>query len=725
MPSGNWSFPCSPRNPAKVREELRLLATLIPSWRARGLPWSPRSGAQLEFGHRLRLMADEPPSLAPAGPRHQAAELGPSWEPLAAEAGDEPTALRFQTQSPVLSDDHLRWTARARFGTYKFFGFACVDAHGYAQLTPAGERFITSPRPGEVLLRQLLKWQYPDNQHRGRRWPAEDFAIYPFIATARLIAELDGLTKREIALFCFTMRRTEDAAATAEAIRQLRARESLAVGRAGKARARRHALHSARARSATEGHRVVASMDDYADALVRYFRYTGLFSVRGARIVVASGREAELEELIYDAPSPSFGTPHPSKEAPLFSLDGRGGQGARSSHPIQLALGETPPVRLAQPRPLFAEYADAERFYAYYGDPSCPRLPWESPSRLQEIARTLDAEIAVLSAREARRRTGRAVLTGPQLPATLPDDYETLVSLVDRLRRRKLRLEHALYAAESRTPQRLREALDFYDAILAREVIDPPTFLEWNTWRVFLALDQAREIVPHLALDDDLQPLSPAQGNQPDLEIDYGSFVVVAEVTLRTGADQRQAEARPVTRHVLEAQRRYEHRSPGRSEAWAGGRPREPSGSGEPGRPGERAASEPVGPDPDALAFPVYGLFLAPRIHADTAVDFFVALKHRVIERRRVVAIPLTLRQLTTALHPFTGAVAFAPHHLRHLLDAFVARGLEAETGDEWLEAIDVTLRHWLAALGVSATPPRSARAMPLPLFGAPSFRVE
>src|SRR4029453_8191418 len=111
-------------------------------------------------------------------------------------------------------------------------------------------------------------------------------------------------------------------------------------------------------------------------------------------------------------------------------------------------------------------------------------------------------------------------------------------------------------AAEAATPRRLAEALAFYRAVLGREVIDPPTFLEWNTWRVFLALGGAREVVPHLALDDDLQPLNTAPGNHPDLEGDYGSFRLVVEVTLRTGADQRQAEGRPVTRHLLEAQRR-------------------------------------------------------------------------------------------------------------------------------------------------------------------------
>ena len=64
--------------------------------------------------------------------------------------------------------------------------------------------------------------------------------------------------------------------------------------------------------------------------------------------------------------------------------------------PIQLALGQAPPVRLASPVPLFSAYADAAAFYAYYGDADRPRLPWEHAARLAAIARVLHQEVADL-----------------------------------------------------------------------------------------------------------------------------------------------------------------------------------------------------------------------------------------------------------------------------------------------------------------------------------------
>ena len=508
MPSGNWSFPCSPRNPAKVREELRLLATLAPGWRQRGMQWGPRSGSQLEFGRHLRQTQE------------------------------------FRTQALAISEDNLRWTARARFGTYKFFGFVAADGEGYAVLTPAGERFATSSRPGEVLLRQLLKWQYPDHQHRGRRWPATDFAIYPFVATARLIRELDGLTRQEVGLFCFTMRRTEEAAVTAEAIRQFRERQRRSTGRTGKARSARGAQAAAEARYAAEGRRVVlGSTDDYADALIRAFRYTGLFSVRGARIVVASGREAELDELIFDEP------PEERQARPARLTHSSG-------HSLQLALGEAPPLRLAAPRPLFPGTRTGRPSTPTTGTPGYRPCPGRTPLAWRPSpAPWTPPWPSCGCARRVCAREGRC-WAGPALGGALPEDYESLVEVVEGLRRTRVRLERSIDAAEAATPRRLTEALAFYRAVLGREVIDPPTYLEWNTWRVFLALGQAREVLPHLSLDDDLQPLNTAPGNLPDLEVDYGAFRLVVEVTLRTGADQRQAEGRPVTRHLLEAQRR-------------------------------------------------------------------------------------------------------------------------------------------------------------------------
>jgi hypothetical protein len=50
-------------------------------------------------------------------------------------------------------------------------------------------------------------------------------------------------------------------------------------------------------------------------------------------------------------------------------------------------------------------------------------------------------------------------------------------------------------------------------------------------------------------LDDIGQPMSTAQGNIPDIECDYGKFVLSVEVTLQSGQRQYESEGEPVSRH--------------------------------------------------------------------------------------------------------------------------------------------------------------------------------
>ena len=354
MPSGNWSVPTSPRNPAKIREELRLLAALLPSWRLRGMAWGPRTGTQLEFGRALRQM---PSQVEPQDSDHVERDHLGQVRPSAIK---EAPSLPFQRQAEQLTDDNLRWTARARFGTYKFFGFVALDAGRITRFTPAGEHLIHGPRPHEVFLRQLLKWQYPDHQHRGQRYPPDHFALFPFRAVARLIRELDGLTKEEMGLFCFTMRRTEEVPAVAEAIALFRQTWGRVRGRVKRRQLAQQLLSAQRQEHAAAGLRVAASMDDYADALARYLRYTRLYSVRGARLVVASGREDDVDAL------------------------------------------------LANPQVPFADYNDREAFYAHYGAAGAPRLPWEHPQQLQRTIHRLEERVATLQRREFLLRTGQA-----------------------------------------------------------------------------------------------------------------------------------------------------------------------------------------------------------------------------------------------------------------------------------------------------------------------------
>ena len=99
------------------------------------------------------------------------------------------------------------------------------------------------------------------------------------------------------------------------------------------------------------------------------------------------------------------------------------------------------------------------------------------------------------------------------------------------------------------------EIMDTYNEIISDDLYDAPLMLEYNTWRAMTMLDGG-EIKGNFRFDDVGQPLSTAQGNMPDIECDYGDFVLSVEVTMRSGQRQYEAEGEPVARHYGQMKQR-------------------------------------------------------------------------------------------------------------------------------------------------------------------------
>ena len=258
----------------------------------------------------------------------------------------------------------------------------------------------------------------------------------------------------------------------------------------------------------------VASFHDYADSLARYMRITGLFSISGSRIILTKGREAEVEEI------------------------------------LKLKLELHP-------------YKNRDEFYRYYGNPDFPVLSTDhNPIILQKQIQDLAAELTTLYEELGVLQQGMPLESSVSLPQPLPIDIEELRTLLDGFREKKKQVELGIMDIRGRGPEKLLEALNFYDDILNHQTFDAPTFLEWNTWRVFVALDRARKIKPNLVMDENLEPVGTAGGNGPDMEVSFPDFHVVPKVTMRTGADQERYESFPVIRHVEDFIRKFLMRKP-------------------------------------------------------------------------------------------------------------------------------------------------------------------
>ena len=460
-------------------------------------------------------------------------------------------------------------------------------------------------RPDIVMLKQLIKWQYPDNQHKDTQYPETVFRIWPFVAVAQLIKELRGLTKNELALFCFVMTTMRDVNKARKAITNFRDDYANAKGKIPKQRLIATMRLSLRQQFQDQGIDLpVTSFHDYADALARYMHFTGLFSISGSRITLKKGREAEVEEI------------------------------------LNLKLELYP-------------YKDRDGFYGYYGNPDVPVLSTDhNPVILQKQIQELAAELTTLHAELGVLQQGMPLESPVSLSQVLPIDIEELRTLLDDLREKKKQVELGIMDIRGRGPEKLLEALNFYDDILNHQTFDAPTFLEWNTWRVFVALDRARKIKPNLVMNENLEPIGTAGGNGPDIEVSFPDFHIVPEVTMRTGAEQERYESMPVIRHIEDFVRKVAHEE-------------------------------------------TYGLFIAPRIHRDTIVKFFMAWKQGGFYGESVKIVPLTVAQFREAARSYSTRRGFQPSELLRLFQEIGEALQGARSPQQWQDELPIAIEKW------------------------------
>ncbi|MBI3909602.1 MAG: AlwI family type II restriction endonuclease [Armatimonadetes bacterium] len=190
-----WSVPTSPRSPEKLPDELALLS------RFEGQLWN--EDTQTRFA---RALAE---------------------------------AEFFEGSVSATEPD---FSARDRVNRApKTFGFVRIQRGTPLEITPAGRELIGRRNVDDLLLRQLLKWQYPSANHGGRDY-RELFCIRPFLEVLRLVRDLGGLTKTELAIFAVPLIRYEDYEDVTASIRAYRAALSRVRGNAARKQFARDAL---------------------------------------------------------------------------------------------------------------------------------------------------------------------------------------------------------------------------------------------------------------------------------------------------------------------------------------------------------------------------------------------------------------------------------------------------------------------------------------------------
>ena len=374
------------------------------------------------------------------------------------------------------------------------------------ELTPAGMALTTARRTGEVLLRQLLKFQLPSPYHVPSPQAAH-FWVKPYLELFRLIRDLGSLRFDELKIFALQLTDYHDYDRVVSKIHQFR--KDLANYN-GSYREFEHDYHRRELREiyrhdidtgrikTRESHtttvdafldKKASNMRDYADACVRYLRSTEWVNVShvGKSLSIQPDRLADVDYFLHHIDrNPCWVDDCPAYEAYLGSAD--------------------------QPRLLADDRAHLLRKLRESFPQATPR-----PKATIDELKHLYEDLLV---RRKQAELDRQV--------TMIKDYSLFDDIVQK-----------------------------FDLLLhsAKSLYDPSLLLEWNTWRAMTMLDGG-SVHANLKFDDYGQPLATAQGNMADIVCDYKHFHLTVEVTLSTGQRQYETEGEPVARHLGQLKRK-------------------------------------------------------------------------------------------------------------------------------------------------------------------------
>ncbi|MBN2093869.1 MAG: AlwI family type II restriction endonuclease [Candidatus Zambryskibacteria bacterium] len=546
-------------------------------------------------------------------------------------------------------------------------------------ITEAGQALLDNPDiEDEIFLRQLLKYQKPCVLPKQNGASFENVSVLPFVASLKITYELGGLSKDEISIFLNTTVRMDDIDKAIKQVNDYRNQKDKITGRVKK---REFYYQTQLARleevfkdevnermvliknlvakfkkdksfvSSNEGVKLLAditkggkgsntikakraqrdikealksgkgavvikkiflayylplkisTLKDYADLTARYLRKSGLFSVSRDKLITVSEKEDLIKTLL-------------SQKWELVSDD---------------------------------------RYLDYLWNSFSPALPSDKKDYLKKHLNTIKAKEKALfdkvGVRESLKLVGKDISPAENLLQLKQQTKAVEGSL--------LKLKEVEFYYSQREEKQVDDIINFYDLILTRQILGGeayyPAYMEWNTWRVFLAIDTLAN-KPYEArnfkLDDELQPINHAAGNQADMVFEYENFILVTEVTLLTRANQWSAEIEPVPRHVAKVQSQKKEKD-------------------------------------------VFGLFVAPQIDINTVLTFFNNRKYAVNDEIiDLTIIPFSIDQIKSLLSVFKQK-RFSTQDMKRLFVSIREEMSSSKDALEWNKKIPVIMNDW------------------------------
>ena len=367
---------------------------------------------------------------------------------------------------------------------------------------------------GEVFFRCFVKWQIPNPLSADYKYE-DGYDVIPFIATIKLFQilkgkaaligkEFKGLSKEEFNLFVPTLINYNKIENIADFILTLREdiKNENQQNRTDYAKTRylKYLSEFLETSDTKIINNNLRNLKDYGDNIIRYFRLTRFFYLRGNGyyIDLEMRRAIEINDLLNFSNGSSI------------------------------------------------RFTNVEEYNCYLQDINKPELPWLNINRLKNIVASIKDEIEFLISDN-----------NLDYGVKYPEYEESLLGLnktIEDLRILRKNIQDKIIYHKSQFVEQLRS----YIAQLENIHLHPNKALELEKLISYslYAINDSIQIKPNYPVGDDNEPIFFAPANKPDIECYYVTFNSICEVTMLKSRDQWFNEGQPVMRHFREFENR-------------------------------------------------------------------------------------------------------------------------------------------------------------------------
>jgi hypothetical protein len=486
-----WSVSTTVRNPERIRSFLKVLKELD------GEPWNNVTQK------RYQILLLQRKAYGINVPEFEKTLTKKHFDWLHSDTFTYEQAEKILNAKNYKGGGEMR--GRQSFNPLEKMGLVYIDDKKKIKITTFGTTFLSENYDlGGIFFRSFLKWQYP-NPDLNKYSEKDGYNIKPLIATFHLIKRVNnlcakkgvkekGVSRIEFALFFTTLSNYANIETTAKKI--ISFREEYDAVKENETIEKFVEKYFYKYFSEYESWE---NSKDYADNIIRYFRLTRFFYLRGNDYYI------DLE---------------PRRKIEIDSILETDNASAK----------------------VFASKAD---YAKYLGDAAQPELPWETKTKLQEVIKLLIADVE-----ETENVLKGKAIGLPQCPQIIitSENTDVLKTAIESLRAYRRTLNDVSIHAELQLRENIENCIAQLKNIFKLADKKPVELEKIITFCLHI-LNDAIGIRPNYPVGDDNQPTFTAPANKPDIECFYQSFNSICEVTLLSNRSQWFNEGQPVMRH--------------------------------------------------------------------------------------------------------------------------------------------------------------------------------